>query len=110
MDLAAIRAYAAVAQAAGRIQGGNPAEEAAGAAAAQGTGAPNFAEMVQTAVGSVEETVKTAETMTSRAATGEAELVDVVTAVAAAEVQLETVVAVRDQVIRAYQEVMRMPI
>ena len=35
---------------------------------------------------------------------------DVVTAVAAAEVQLESVVAVRDQVIRAYQEILRMPV
>ena len=110
MDLAAVRAYAAIAQQAGRIQAQNPAEEAAGAGAAANAGAPNFGDMVANAVGSVEETVKTAEAMTGRAATGEAELVDVVTAVAAAEVQLETVVAVRDQVIRAYQEILRMPI
>ncbi|MGJ3230627.1 MAG: flagellar hook-basal body complex protein FliE [Oceanicaulis sp.] len=110
MDLAAIRAYAAVAQQAGRIQGRNPAEEAAGAAANQAAGAPDFGAMVESAVGSVEQSVKTAETMTAAAAVGQAELVDVVTAVAAAEVQLETVVAVRDQVIRAYQEIMRMPI
>ncbi len=41
---------------------------------------------------------------------GKAELVDVVTAVASAEASLETVMAVRDQVIAAYQEIMRMPI
>ncbi|XBQ15327.1 MAG: flagellar hook-basal body complex protein FliE [Oceanicaulis sp.] len=108
MDLAALRAYAAVAQQAGRIGAPNPAEEAAQSAVAPG--APNFGEMVKSAVGSVEDSVRTAETMTAQAATGQAELVDVVTAVAAAEVQLETVVAVRDQVIRAYQEIMRMPI
>jgi flagellar hook-basal body complex protein FliE len=34
----------------------------------------------------------------------------VVTAVAAAEATLETVIAVRDEVIKAYQEIMRMPI
>ncbi|MEQ8403549.1 MAG: flagellar hook-basal body complex protein FliE [Oceanicaulis sp.] len=110
MDLAAVRAYAAVAQSAGRIQGANPAQDAAQAAAAPGAGAPDFGSMVKDAVGSVEATVKNAESMTQAAATGQAELVDVVTAVAAAEVQLETVVAVRDQVIRAYQEIMRMPI
>ncbi|MFP4519408.1 MAG: flagellar hook-basal body complex protein FliE [Oceanicaulis sp.] len=110
MDLAAVRAYAAVAQGAARIQDRNPAEEAAAAAAAPAAGAPDFGSMVRSAVGSVEASVKTAETMSTAAATGEAELVDVVTAVAAAEVQLDTVVAVRDQVIRAYQEIMRMPI
>ena len=34
MDIAALRAYAAVAQAAGRIEGRNPAEDAAQAAGA----------------------------------------------------------------------------
>ena len=41
---------------------------------------------------------------------GRGELIDVVTAVASAEASLETVMAVRDQVISAYQEIMRMPI
>ena len=36
--------------------------------------------------------------------------IDVVTAVSSAEASLETVMAVRDQVISAYQEIMRMPI
>jgi flagellar hook-basal body complex protein FliE len=107
MDIAALRAYAAVAQQAGRAAQPQPGEEIAGAAAAQG---PDFGNMVKDAVGSVEATVRNAEQLTAQAATGQAELVDVVTAVAAAEVQLETVVAVRDQVIRAYQEIMRMPI
>ena len=48
--------------------------------------------------------------MTAQVVTGEAELVDVVTAMAAAEVQLESVIAVRDQVIKAYREIMQMPI
>ena len=37
-------------------------------------------------------------------------IVDVVTAVAEAETTLQTVVTVRDKVITAYQEIMRMPI
>lgn len=41
---------------------------------------------------------------------GRASLQDVVQAVNAAEVTLETVVAVRDRMIAAYQEIMRMPI
>ena len=43
-------------------------------------------------------------------ANGRAELIDVVTAVASAQSSLETALAVRDQVISAYQEIMRMPI
>ncbi len=110
MDIAALRAYAAVAQQAGGIAQPKPGEDAAAAAAAGAAQGPNFGTMVQDAVGSVEASVRNAETLTSQAATGQAEMIDVVTAVAAAEVQLETVIAVRDQVIRAYQEIMRMPI
>ena len=38
------------------------------------------------------------------------DLVDVVSAVNAAEMSLETVVAIRDKVIAAYQDILRMPI
>ena len=37
-------------------------------------------------------------------------IVDVVTAVAETEVAIDALVAVRDQVIQAYEEIMRMPI
>ena len=107
MDLAALRAYAAVAQQARAIGAADPAGDAAAAGA---SGGPDFGAMVRDAVGSVEQSVRGAETLSAQAVTGQAELIDVVTAVAAAEVQLETVVAVRDQVIRAYQEILRMPI
>ena len=41
---------------------------------------------------------------------GKANVVDVVTAVAETETAIEAVVAVRDKVIQAYEEIMRMPI
>ena len=41
---------------------------------------------------------------------GKGDLVDVVTAVNSAEMTLETVVAIRDKVIAAYQDILRMPI
>jgi flagellar hook-basal body complex protein FliE len=41
---------------------------------------------------------------------GKAELSDVIAAVSQAEVSLQTVVAVRDKVIAAYQDIMRMGI
>jgi flagellar hook-basal body complex protein FliE len=43
-------------------------------------------------------------------AAGKADLVDVVTAVNESEVAVETLVSVRDKVISAYEEIMRMPI
>lgn len=105
MDLAAIRAYTAAAQqAAGVTPSTNNAAELAKAEGG------DFGDMVMNAVQSVQETLSQSEQLSAQAATGQAELVDVVTAVAAAEVQLESVVAVRDQVIRAYQEILRMPI
>lgn len=51
-----------------------------------------------------------AESMTAKAVVGDAELLDVVSAVSNAEVTLQTVVAVRDRVMSAYQEILRMPI
>ena len=44
------------------------------------------------------------------AADGKANMVDVVTAVAESEVAIDTLVSVRDKVISAYEEIMKMPI
>ena len=43
-------------------------------------------------------------------AAGKANIVDVVTAVSETEVAIEALVSVRDKVIAAYEEIMRMPI
>jgi flagellar hook-basal body complex protein FliE len=56
------------------------------------------------------DTNKKAEALTEKAVVGQAELLDVVNAVSNAEVTLQTVVAVRDRVMSAYQEILRMPI
>jgi len=53
---------------------------------------------------------RAAETQMTQTVQGQGSMIDVVTAVSAAEASLETVIAVRDQVIQAYQEIMRMPI
>ena len=45
-----------------------------------------------------------------QARAGGGKITDVVTAVSSAEQSLSTVMAIRDQVISAYQEIMRMPI
>jgi len=84
---------------------------AAGAAGSvAGADGTSFQDILQNAISDVSQASKAAETQMAAHAQGRAELVDVVTAVASAEASLETVMAVRDQVIQAYQEIMRMPI
>lgn len=56
------------------------------------------------------ETMREGEKMSGKAVTGEADLTDVVEAVTSAELTLETVVAMRDRLVSAFQEIMRMPI
>jgi flagellar hook-basal body complex protein FliE len=98
--LDAVRAYTQAARAVAR----SPQEE--GGAQAVG----GFGDLVRTALTQAEKAGKAAEGAMVAQATGRGDLVDVVTAVAAAEATLETVVAVRDQVIQAYQDILRMPI
>ena len=77
--------------------------------AATGTGL-DFSSLLQGAVNGVAQSGKAAEAQAMAAASGKADIVDVVTAVAESEAALETLVAVRDRVIAAYEEIMRMPI
>ena len=97
----AARAYAAI------QNGASPAKSAAAQPLSDG---PDFADLVKGAVNDVVSSSRHAEGQMMAHAKGKAELVDVVTAVASAQASLETVMAVRDQVISAYQEIMRMPI
>lgn len=95
--VSAARAYQQAAQA---MQGG-------AASAAEGV---DFGNLVQEAIRQAGQSANVAETQALQVAGGQADIVDVVTAIAAAETQLQTVIAVRDQVISAYQEILRMPI
>lgn len=70
----------------------------------------NFSNLLAAQVSNTIEASKAAEGQAAQAAIGKAELVDVVTAISAAEVQMETMIAFRDQAIQAYQEISRMPI
>jgi flagellar hook-basal body complex protein FliE len=96
----ATRAYAAIQNSAGITENGASAP----------AGASGFAQLLQGVMGDAVSASRHAETQMIANVEGRAELVDVVTAVASAEASLETVMAVRDQVIQAYQEIMRMPI
>lgn len=100
----AAKAYAQV-QGSGSALGGG----GLGGGGAIGAG-PSFADVLKTTVDGAVNASRHAEHQMAAHANGKAELVNVVTAVASAESSLETVMAVRDQVIQAYQEIMRMPI
>jgi flagellar hook-basal body complex protein FliE len=96
--VSAARAYQQAAQA---MQNGG---------AAQGGESVDFGALVQEAIRQAGQSASVAENQALQVAAGQADIVDVVTAIAAAETQLQTVIAVRDQVIAAYQEILRMPI
>lgn len=69
-----------------------------------------FGELVDTALVNMERKTVATDAQNVAMAKGEADVVDVVTAVAETELALEALVSVRDRVILAYEEVMRMPI
>jgi flagellar hook-basal body complex protein FliE len=79
-------------------------------AAGEASAGPSFSAMVKEAVGALSKTTHNADTQSQAAAVGKANMVDVVTAVAESEVAIDTLVSVRDKVISAYEEIMRMPI
>jgi flagellar hook-basal body complex protein FliE len=74
------------------------------------SGGPNFGAMVKEAIGSVVEAGRKSDGLAQGMAAGKANIVDVVTAVSETEVAVEAMVSVRDKVIQAYEEIMRMPI
>lgn len=70
----------------------------------------SFGSMVRAGIEEVVETQKSSEKISADAVIGKADITDVVKAVTEAEVVLQTAMAVRDRVINAYQDIMRMPI
>jgi flagellar hook-basal body complex protein FliE len=97
----AARAYQAV-------QNGG-AKPTAGAAS-NGLEGPDFGQLVQDAMKDVVSSSRQAETKMAAHVQGKADLVDVVTSISSAQSSLETMMAVRDQVIQAYQSILNMPI
>ena len=70
----------------------------------------NFGSLLSSTLDSVGEAGRRADTQALAVAGGKANVVDVVTAVAESETALQTMVAVRDRMISAYEEIMRMQI
>jgi flagellar hook-basal body complex protein FliE len=78
--------------------------------AAAPTGGAGFGAALTRAMEQAVEVGREADTASTRALTGQGSVTDVVLAVGRAELTLQTAVAVRDRVVAAYQDVMRMPI
>jgi flagellar hook-basal body complex protein FliE len=81
-----------------------------GAVSAPASGGPSFAAMVKDVLGSVMETGRKSDAQTVAMASGKANVMDVVTAVADTDVAVSTLVSVRDRVIQSYEDILKMPI
>jgi flagellar hook-basal body complex protein FliE len=102
LPAAAAAAYQSIANIGG-------ASSAASSAAAAAPGA-NFSDFLSGAVKDSINSISQGEKASTQAVSGKANIVDVVNSVNAAELTLDTVVAVRDKVVAAYQSIMSMPI
>lgn len=71
---------------------------------------PSFSDLVGGALQSSAATGYKSEEVSTRAIANEADLHELVTSVSNAELTLNTVVAIRDRMVSAYQEIVKMPI
>ena len=97
---AAYRAAAQITQPTPTAQGIAPAN----------IGGANFSDFLSGAVQDSINTIRSGEQAAQAQVTGNANIVDVVNSVNSAELTLDTVVAVRDKVVQAYQSILNMPI
>jgi flagellar hook-basal body complex protein FliE len=96
----AANAYANV----GRILDTGAAGKASAAAG------PSFGDLLKDAIGDVVDGGRKADSQANAMAAGKANVMDVVTAVAETDVKVSTLVSVRDKVIAAYEDIMKMAI
>jgi flagellar hook-basal body complex protein FliE len=80
-----------------------------GAIANSGVGT-DFSALLNRALEGVVATGKQADAQAAQAISGHGDLTSVVTAVSRAQLALQTTVAVRDRMIQAYQDIIKMPI
>ncbi|MEE8231241.1 MAG: flagellar hook-basal body complex protein FliE [Qipengyuania citrea] len=73
------------------------------------SGRGEFTELFKDVLADVSQTMQRSEEISLKAVFGEAQMTDVIAAVTAAEVTLQTVVEVRDKLVQAYQQILRMP-
>ncbi len=100
-----------VASAYSRVQGGSGL--GVDDDAADGSSAPDtssFGSTLQRALQDVVQTGHAADTKTVEGMSGEGNITDVVMAVSRAQLALQSTVAIRDRVVQAYQDIMKMSI
>jgi len=74
------------------------------------TDAPSFSDLLKNTIESSVGTLRQGESMAAKGVQGDADPTDVISAVNSADITLQTVVAIRDKMVGAYQDIMRMPI
>jgi flagellar hook-basal body complex protein FliE len=75
-----------------------------------GKGTGDFGATLQRALQGAMDNLHTADAKSAEALSGGGNLTDVVTALSRAQLTLQTVTAVRDRVVQAYQDIIKMPI
>jgi flagellar hook-basal body complex protein FliE len=108
--IAAARAYANLARITDPNAGAGAALGGIGGVIGGKPSGPDFSSVLKEAMGSVVDAGRKSDAQSQALAGGKANLIDVATAVAETEVAIETMVSVRDKVIQAYEEIMRMQI
>ncbi|WP_203077030.1 flagellar hook-basal body complex protein FliE [Falsiroseomonas ponticola] len=86
------------------------AAQAGGGTAATGGEQGGFGGVLARAMESAVELGRSADAASTQALMGQGSVTEAVLAISRAELALQTTVAVRDRVVAAYQDVMRMPI
>lgn len=76
----------------------------------EGSDSLSFTSLVEEALGNTVQKLKTAEVKSVASLKGEVSMEELAVAVANAEMSLKTVVAIRDRLITAFQDIIRMPI
>ena len=81
-----------------------------GAGKSSDAGGQSFSSVLKEAIGSVLDVGRKSDAQTVAMASGKANVMDVVTAVAETDVAVSTLVSVRDKVIQSYEDIMKMAI
>jgi flagellar hook-basal body complex protein FliE len=82
----------------------------AGSGGGDGTGGPDFGAVLKDVISGVTAVSRNSDMQAQAVAAGKANMIDVVTAVAESETAIQALVSVRDKVIAAYEDILRMPI
>lgn len=111
MTIGALDAANAYGRALGGVSGLSGLKTGLTTGPAQAGSAPGgFGAMVEQMVGHTATALRGAESASARQVAGKGDLIDVVTAIGAAETALDTMVAVRDKLVTAYSDIMHMQI